>query len=350
MATEEIVKEERGSYELTDLQNNPSALATVVKAEIDTQISTAHAYPRSLSRFNKNALAMVTMNKEIADECFYVIPRGGKAIEGPSIRLAEIVAAAYGNLRYGARVVGEEAENVIAQGVCHDLENNLAVTMETKRRIVDSRGNRYNSDMVTVTGNAACSIAARNAIFRVVPKILWLPAYEEARRLAKGDAKTFEVKREAVLVGFEKIGVQRKKIFDYLKIDGVQDLNSDHLITLIGIGNAIKNGEASIADLEPEPAMPRRTSETHEKSATTETAQEKTQEKAQENGGMFSGEADPYLTPAEIKEWWDKVFAADWKKADATDFLKREFKVDNPKDLRRSQAKTALEKMAKAKK
>ena len=240
----------REGYEITDLQNAGSALATITKAEIDVQISTAHAYPRSLSVYMKKAMAMLTLTKDVAEECFYVIPRGGKTIEGPSVRLAEIVAASYGNMRAGARVVAEEEDFVIAQGICHDLENNLAVTFEVKRRIVDSRGNRFNTDMIGVTGNAASSIAFRNTVFPVVPKVLWLALYEEARKVAKGDAKTFAVKREAVLLGFEKISVPRKKIFNYLGVNGVEDMTSDHLLTLIGVGNAIKNGEANIRDLD----------------------------------------------------------------------------------------------------
>jgi hypothetical protein len=248
-----IVEQEK-SYEIQDLQNSGSALSTITKVEIDTQIATAHAYPRSLEKYQKKAMAMLALNEEIAEECFYVIPRAGKTIEGPSVRLAEIVAAAYGNLRSGARVVAEEAEFVVAQGVCHDLENNVAVTFEIKRRITDQRGYRYNSDMIGVTGNAATSIAFRNSVFRVVPKALWRGLYEHARKVAKGDEKTFEVKREATLIGFEKLKVPRKKIFKYLGIEGVADMTAEHVITLIGIGNAIKNGEATIADLEPLPS------------------------------------------------------------------------------------------------
>ena len=41
-----------------------------------------------------------------AEGCFFSLPRGGKRLEGPSIRLAEICAATYGNLRCGSRISG----------------------------------------------------------------------------------------------------------------------------------------------------------------------------------------------------------------------------------------------------
>lgn len=53
-----------------------------------------------------------------------------------------------------------------AQGVFHDLERNVAITYEVRRRIVDKNGRRYKPDMIGVTANAACSIALRNAILR----------------------------------------------------------------------------------------------------------------------------------------------------------------------------------------
>lgn len=353
---EDLVKEQDQSYEITDLQNQPSALAVVTKAEVDMQITTAHTYPRSLSDYSKKAMAMLTMNEEIASECFYVLPRAGKTIEGPSVRLAEIVASAYKNMRYGGRVVGEDAENVIAQGVCHDLENNVAVTMEVKRKILDRNGRRYNADMVTVTGNAASSIAMRNAIFRIVPKVLWLPLYEKARKVAKGDEKTFEVRREATLVGFERLGAPRKKVFDYLKIKGVEDMTSDHLITLIGIGNAIKSGEATIADFDKheEPSTPREMpAAKSEPSPEPKEAAKETKAAAPApaaaNGMFDSNDPDPFLAPAEINQFWDKAFAANWKKSEVMQFLKKDFKVDAIKDLRRSQAKSALDAIQQAK-
>ncbi len=353
MATEEITKEEQHSYEVTDLQVKGGALATITKAEIDVQISTAHAYPRSLTAFHKKAMTMLMMNQEIADECFYVIPRGGKTIEGPSVRLAEIVAASYGNIRSGARVVAEEGEFIVAQGVCHDLENNLAITFEVKRRIVDSRGQRFNSDMVGVTGNAASSIAFRNTVFRVVPKVLWLPLYEQARRVAKGDEKSFEVKREAMLIAFEKLKVPRKKIFAFLGIDGIQDMNSEHLVTLVGIGNAIKAGEASITDLDGEPETPRKVSEKPaepSKEPGREEAKPQEAQSTQPAQADMTDEKDPYLMPADIEEFWKKALNAGWKKNEVIDFMKREFQLSALKDCRKSQMVKALELIAAARK
>ena len=58
------------------------------RAELENQITTAKAYPRSITHFLREAMGMVTLNEEVASSCIYALPRGGKPIEGPSVRLA----------------------------------------------------------------------------------------------------------------------------------------------------------------------------------------------------------------------------------------------------------------------
>ena len=64
---------------------------SLARAEIDVQIATARRYPRSITLASKNIRDLVTLDKDAAAECMYALPRGGKPIQGPSIRLAEII-------------------------------------------------------------------------------------------------------------------------------------------------------------------------------------------------------------------------------------------------------------------
>src|SRR5580692_8587501 len=146
-----------------------SNIGAIVRAEIDTQIATAKAYPRSVALFKKKALGLATEDQDTAESCFYAVPRGGKKIEGPSIRLAEIVGYSWGNLNYGSRIIADDGKMVTAQGVCHDLESNVRASVEINRRVTNKQGKRYNDDLVILTSNAAAAIALRNAIFKVVP-------------------------------------------------------------------------------------------------------------------------------------------------------------------------------------
>ena len=234
--------------------------ALINRSEIDMQIATAHKFPRSIKRFRQEALAMVTLNEQIAESCIYALPRGNKTIEGPSARFAEVVASAWGNCRAGARVVSDQGNFVTAQGIFHDLERNVAITYEVQRRITDSRGRRYNDDMIGVTGNAASSIALRNAILKGVPKAFWDDMYQAARATVMGDFQTLANRRAEAMKAFVALGVKPDQVFAKLGVSGVEDIGLEHLVTLRGLITAIKEGdttpEQAFGDVD-QPATPK---------------------------------------------------------------------------------------------
>ena len=227
----------------------PDALSLITKAEIDVQISTAKAFPRSLTMFIQKATSMATLTEEIAASCSYALPRGGKNLEGPSVRLAEIVCATYGNIRSGARVISNDGKTITAQGICHDLETNNCVTVEVQRTILDKNGRPFKHDMQVVTGNAACAIAFRNAVFKVVPAALAQEVYDRAREVARGTAETLVTRRDKAVKYFRELGVKDAEICNVLGIVKIEDINLDHLQTLSGMRAAIKNGESTVKEL-----------------------------------------------------------------------------------------------------
>jgi hypothetical protein len=225
------------------------ALSLITKAEIDVQISTAKAFPRSLKTFIDRAITMATLNEDIAASCSYSLPRAGKVLEGATVRLAEIVCSAYGNIRAGARVIANDGKTVTAQGICHDLETNNCVTVEVKRKITDKNGKLFSEDMQVVTGNAACAIAYRNAVFKVVPSALCNDVYEKAKEVSKGTSETLIVRRNKAVEYFKSLSVTEKQICDILEIKKIEDIDIEKLATLTGMRSLIKNGESTIKDL-----------------------------------------------------------------------------------------------------
>lgn len=223
-----------------------SELGVIIKAEIDTQISTAKAYPRSLKQFFDRALSMATISESVAASCNYALPRGGKTLSGPSVRLAEIVTSSYGNIRSGARVIANDGKTITAQGICHDLETNNCVTVEVKRKITDRNGKTFNEDMQTVTGNAACAIAFRNAVFKVIPAALIQDIYEQTKNVARGTAETLPQRRDKAVKFLAEKGVKAGQICSALGIKRIEDIDLDKLVDLRGIVSAIQNGETTI--------------------------------------------------------------------------------------------------------
>jgi hypothetical protein len=232
---------------------HPTAVGAITRAEIDVQVATARAYPRSLKRFRDRAIEMATIDEETAESCFYTLMREGKTIEGPGIRLAEIVAAAYGNIRAGCRVIDIDEKFITAQGFVHDLESNVAYFTEVKRRITNRAGRRYSDDMIVTTANAACSIALRNAIFKGVPKSLVDPVYREAKRVAVGDASTLEQRRGRALEHFNRLGISTERILALLGRMGIEEIDLADLEKLTGLRTAVRDGEISIEEAFPAP-------------------------------------------------------------------------------------------------
>lgn len=231
-----------------------SAIGAIARSEVEAQLDAAHKYKRSVTKFLHEAQTMATLNQEIAESCMYSLPRGGKMITGPSVRLAEICASAYCNLQIAARVMDAEEKEIVAQGAAWDMERNIRFTIEVRRRIVNKRGQRFDDDMIVVTGNAAASIALRNAIFRVIPRAYVDLVYEKARSVAVGDSKTLGARRDQILDRLSKMGASRERVLARLGKTGVEDVGLEDLEILIGLGTAIKDGAQRVDEAFPEPA------------------------------------------------------------------------------------------------
>jgi len=278
-----------------------TALESITRGEIDVQIATAKKYPRQLSLVKQRMLSFATLDEETAAGCFYTLPgrKGGdgKPLQGPSVRLAEIAISQYQHIRAASRIVADDGKFITAQGMVHDLENNVAISIEVKRRVTSKDGKRYSDDMVATTGNAACSIALRNAVFRVVPMALVKPIYEAAKKLAIGDSKSLVQRRSSSLDHFAKLGVSKERVCEALNVRSIDDIQLDHIEILIGYANAIKDGDATVDEVFPIKPLPPKFSESKVAADIFGTAKTTEQPKQTE----APQEPEPELAATEVK-------------------------------------------------
>jgi phosphoribosylformylglycinamidine (FGAM) synthase PurS component len=228
-------------------------LQAINRAEVDVQVSTAKQYPRDIHKALNTISTLAAMDAETAEDCFYALKRKGAdgsetLIEGVSVRMAEIIASSWGNMRVQTRIIGNDGKTVTAQGICHDLEANLAVSVEVKRRITDRKGKTFSEDMQVVTGNAASAIAFRNAVLKVVPKAVTKRVIEGVKQVALGKATDLETSRRNALASFAKAGVGTEHILFYLGISGVEEIDMEKVFVLRGTWNAIKEGTTSVEE------------------------------------------------------------------------------------------------------
>lgn len=234
-----------------EVHERHTAGAMVVAGEVETQLAAAHRYPRSIKRGLDNAQTMATLSRDVAESCMYAVPRGGKSITGPSVRLAEIMASAWGNLQLGSRVIEVTDKEVIAEGFAWDLENNNRIRIETRRPITGKGGRRFADDMITVTGAAASSVALRNAIFRIIPRAYVDTVYQAAKQVAVGDAKTLDQRRGEIVGRLQRGGISLERILARVEKPAVPDIGLGELETLVGLISSLRAKELS-----PEEAFP----------------------------------------------------------------------------------------------
>jgi hypothetical protein len=239
-----------------------TALESIERASIDMQISTAKRYPmhspQMLSKVKENMLTLATLDEETAAACFYTLPRGGKAIQGPSVRTAEIALNCYGNIRIGTRIVevisyGGEP-HVVVQAVCHDLENNALITIEKRRRITKKKfSDKIDEDDIQLAVNSCTSIAYRDAAFKLIPMAIIKPVWQAAKAVATGDVRSLVAKRTEVIEKLKKMGAVEANILAVVGCRKVEDIGMDELGQLIGLGTALKDGETTLEDAFPAP-------------------------------------------------------------------------------------------------
>ena len=175
--------------------------ATLTRAEIDTQISTAHAYPRSPARARDAMISLATMDDETASECLYSVPRGGRVIRGPSIRFAEIVLSAWTNVRCAARVTHEDRIErwVEAEALVHDLEGNVGYVARARRRVQLKRGKSNSRRYVATRGSGGDFGCAPECHSRLRAKASLAKALEAVEAVVRGDEKTLVERRDAAV-------------------------------------------------------------------------------------------------------------------------------------------------------
>lgn len=225
-------------------------LATIDRAEIDMQIATAKQYPRSVSACLDNARALIKMDKESASQAFYLLDfyDKSKPVIGPSIRMAEILAGCWKNIRYGSRPLEVTDTTVVAQGYCYDLENNVAFTATKTKSIVDKRGNRFKPDLVVKIMLAAQAIAERDAILKVIPRAFANNLVEEAMNVAEGGEKSMSERQDDAVKFYTSKGITEERLCAWLGVDSARDMTLKHLQILRALANSIKDGVTTLEE------------------------------------------------------------------------------------------------------
>lgn len=214
-------------------------------------------------RFPRNEEAAVTrINREcqrwaLADEALYKYERAETTIVGPTIRLMEVIAQAWGNLSFGVQelenISGPEGYSII-EGYCTDLEtnNHHSKTFKVYHKVlVGKKGNKWTKVLVDprdiyehVANQGARRM--RSAIQACVPRYVVDQAIEQVKRtLGKGpDNKSLKERIDELVKAFADLGVSVEMLEKRLD-HAVKDLTADELVDLRIVYKTLYNREGN---------------------------------------------------------------------------------------------------------
>jgi len=176
----------------------------------------------------------------------YSYPKGGKLISGPSIRLAEELARAFGNMSYGLRELSQANGESVMEAFCVDYESNLRST-----KIFTVPHERYTRKGVTklkdprdIYEHCANQGARRlrGCILSVVPGDVTSMAVDSCKEtIARGDGKlSLQDRIIKMALAFDGLGVKKEDLEGYLGYK-IESCTTNDLVDLISIFTTIKD-------------------------------------------------------------------------------------------------------------
>lgn len=188
----------------------------------------------------------------LASEALYSYPRGGKTVSGPSIRLAEVLASNWGNLKYGIKELSQDEGKSEMLAFCWDLETNVESQQTFVNQHVRERGGKNimltsQRDIYELNANMGAR-RLRSRILAIIPPDIVEEAIYTCKQTIAGHSDLPLIDRITKMVtAFKKMGVSKEEIEKRLGRT-IDLMTMDELIEFGGIFNSIKEGQKSRDD------------------------------------------------------------------------------------------------------
>jgi hypothetical protein len=225
--------------------------AVRAQAEVQGAIVSAKRFPRD--QFTAwNRIAQACKRPKLASQALYAYPRGGETVTGPSIRLAEVLAQAWGNVNFGIRELEQREAESTVEAFCTDLETNVTRSVvfqvpherHTKKgayKLTDPR------DVYELVANQGAR-RVRACVLAVIPgDIVDLAVAECKRTQVRGEGEPIEDRIRKMVAAFAEVGVPQDAIEKRLGHPLGQTV-AEEVVDLLAIYRAVKENFASRLD------------------------------------------------------------------------------------------------------
>ena len=226
--------------------------ASQVLAEVQAQVIMARKYPRDPLAAVDHILAECDM-PEFAEVALYSYPRGDTRVEGPSIRMAEVLAREWGNILSGIKEVSREGESSTMMAYAWDLETNRMTRREfIVAHVRDSRkGGKVavteERDIYEVGANAG-SRRERACILALIPGHVVNAAVTRVKKTMAAKIGDPAARAKAMVEAFERdFKISRLQIEKRLK-HRIEAISVAEILALGQIYNSIRDGFGAASD------------------------------------------------------------------------------------------------------
>ena len=189
----------------------------------------------------------------LATKAVYSYPKGGTNVTGPSVRLAEAMAQAWGNIQSGVVELEQRDGESTCMAYCWDIETNTreCKIFTVKHQISTKKGMKVLTDPREIYELVANQGARRKraCILNIIPGDVTELAVERCNKTLQGGNRRPLIDRLREMVDFfqTRFSVPLSSIEKYFgyKLDAFTEQDG---ITLANIFNALKDGEAKRED------------------------------------------------------------------------------------------------------
>jgi len=240
-----------GSFDLQFEQpksQQEKVMTQTAEAREAAQVQAAYVIAKKFPRNEHEAYTRIMetcKRPSLAEQSTYAYPRGGKMVTGASIRLAEALSQAWGNLDCGIRELSQENGSSVCEAYAIDLQTNSRVTKvfhvahkrDTKKgtqRLTDSR------DIYELVANQGAR-RLRACILAIIPgDIVEAAVAKCAQTLECSDVPRAEQIKK-LLTAFDEYGIKVEHIEKRLG-HNLDAIIAPEIVALKAVYRSIRDG------------------------------------------------------------------------------------------------------------
>jgi len=240
-----------GNFAAATQNNTMGAVASAGEiARVQAQLVYAAGRPRNEVKAVERMLTAF-QRKSLAEISVYQYARGGGDITGLSIRAAEAMAMAWGNMDFGLRELEQKQGESTVEAFAWDLETNVRRsitfrvphfrdTRQGRKRLEDSR------DIYELVANQG-SRRVRACILAVIPRDIQDAVSEQVEKTMKATVEVTPERVKAMLEGFAQYGVTKAMVEARIQ-RSIDAITPAQMIALRRIFTSLKDGMGTVAD------------------------------------------------------------------------------------------------------